>query len=115
MGVSGAFLSIGWDLNIMQRVCLVGAGFISHVHAEAIRSIPALQLHAVLDVNTSSAQALAARWAIPHVFGSVEEALASGEVDRVHVLTPPALHAETARPFLRAGISVFVEKPLAVN
>ena len=99
----------------MHRVCLVGAGFISHVHAEAIRSIPALKLHGIADTNRSSAEALAAQWTIPQVFGSVEEALASGEVDRVHVLTPPALHAETARPFLQAGIPVFLEKPLAVN
>ncbi|HXJ02164.1 MAG TPA: NAD-dependent epimerase/dehydratase family protein [Micropepsaceae bacterium] len=99
----------------MQRVCLVGAGFISHVHAEAIRSIPALKLHGVVDTNRSAAEALAARWGIPHVFDSIEKAIASGEVDRVHVLTPPGLHAQTTRPFLRAGIPVFVEKPLAVN
>ncbi|HEX3486866.1 MAG TPA: Gfo/Idh/MocA family oxidoreductase, partial [Micropepsaceae bacterium] len=99
----------------MQRVCLVGAGNISHVHAEAIRNIPALKLHGVLDANRGVAEALAARWSIPHVFGSIEEALASGEVDRVHVLTPPGLHAQTARPFLQAGIPVFLEKPLAVN
>ena len=46
----------------MQRVCLVGAGFISHVHAEAIRGLPALQLHAVVDegvvVNMFSAVVL---------------------------------------------------------
>ncbi|MGE5548715.1 MAG: NAD-dependent epimerase/dehydratase family protein [Solirubrobacterales bacterium] len=99
----------------MPRVCLIGAGFIANVHAEAVKSIPGLTLHAVADPNRTAAEALAARHAIPRVFGSIAEALASGEVDRVHVLTPPDRHAEAALPFVERGIPTLIEKPLAAT
>jgi len=99
----------------MTKVCLVGAGNISHVHAEAIKNLPNLRLNCVVDPNVAAAKALAATWNIPHVFASAAEALASGEVDRVHVLTPPDLHAATALPFLEAGKATLLEKPLAVS
>ena len=44
---------------------------------------------------------------------SVAAALAAGGFDRAHVLVPPDLHAEAARPLLAAGIPVLLEKPLA--
>ncbi len=99
----------------MRKVCLVGAGFISHVHAEAVRAIPTLTLCGVVDPDQAAAQSLARRWGIDHVFASAEEALATGEVECVHVLTPPNLHAATALPFLRAGLPVLLEKPLAAT
>ena len=104
-----------WGPLGMRKVWLVGAGFISHAHAEAISATSRLQLHGVIDPNQNAAQALAARWGIPHVFDSAKEAIASGEVDCVHVLTPPDLHAETAMPFLQARIPVLIEKPLAAT
>ncbi len=100
---------------MMRQVCLIGAGFISHVHAEAIRTLSNVRLHGVFDPNQSAAQALATKWAVPRVFGSAAEAIASGEVNCVHVLTPPDAHVEAALPFLRAGIPVLLEKPLAVS
>ena len=99
----------------MRKVCLVGAGFISHVHAEVVRAIPNLRLHGVVDPDQAAAKSLARHWHIARVFASAEEALASGEVDCVHVLTPPNLHAATALPFLKAGIPVLLEKPLAAT
>lgn len=99
----------------MRKVCLVGAGFIAHVHAEAVRAIPGLRLHGVVDPDQTAARSLAHRWSIDRVFVSAEEALASGEIDCVHVLTPPNLHAATAEPFLRAGLPVLLEKPLAAT
>jgi len=101
--------------DLTQRVCLVGAGTIAQVHAQALRAIPGVKLHGVIDPNAAAAAALAARWHIPRRFASASEALASGEVDRVHVLTPPNLHAAAALPFLAAGKPVLVEKPLAVD
>ena len=99
----------------MRKVCLVGAGFISHVHAEVVRGIPGLRLHGVVDPNAAAARGLASRWGIEHVFASAEEAAGSGEVDCAHVLTPPNLHALAAMPFLKAGIPVLMEKPLAAS
>ncbi|MBF0307602.1 MAG: NAD-dependent epimerase/dehydratase family protein, partial [Alphaproteobacteria bacterium] len=59
--------------------------------------------------------ALAQRFDIPAVHGDVAAALAAGGIDAVHVLAPPPLHAELALPFLRAGLPVLVEKPMAAT
>jgi len=99
----------------MTTVCLVGAGNIAQVHAQALGAMPLVTLAGVVDPNRAAAEALAARWQIPRVFASSAEVIASGLIDRVHVLTPPDRHAETALPFLDAGIAVLLEKPLAVS
>jgi predicted dehydrogenase/nucleoside-diphosphate-sugar epimerase len=98
-----------------RNVCLVGAGYISDIHAAAIRTIPSLALHAVVDPNAHAVSALAQAHKIEATYRSVDEAIAAGGIGAAHVLTPPDRHAETALPFLRAGIPVFVEKPLGVS
>jgi predicted dehydrogenase len=100
----------------MQRtVCLVGAGYISDVHASAIKCVSNLTLQSVVDPNPVAAAALAKAHRIPAVYSSVAEAIAAGGIGAAHVLTPPDRHAEAALPFLRAGIPVLVEKPLGVS
>lgn len=95
-----------------RRVGLVGAGFISHLHAEALRSLPGVALQAVVDPRLEAAEAVAGRWGIPSVHDSLEAALKGGDLDCIHVLTPPDLHEPVTRTVLDAGLSVLVEKPL---
>jgi predicted dehydrogenase/nucleoside-diphosphate-sugar epimerase len=99
----------------VRRICLVGAGYIAQIHAEALRAVPGAAIAAVVDPNAEAARRLAERWGIPRTHASVEEALAAGGLDAAHVLAPPDLHAATALPFLRAGLPVLLEKPLAVS
>ena len=47
--------------------------------------------------------------------GSVDELIASEEIDAVYVATPHALHAEQTIAALRAGKHVLVEKPMALS
>jgi predicted dehydrogenase/nucleoside-diphosphate-sugar epimerase len=98
-----------------RRVAFVGAGFISHIHAEALHRLRNAQLYAVIDSSDGAARAFAAKWGISRLFGSIDEAVRSGEVDCAHVLTPPETHAAVALPFLEAGIPAFIEKPLAID
>ncbi len=49
----------------MRRVGLVGAGFISHVHAEALRAVPGVRLAAVIDPMPERARSLASQWKAP--------------------------------------------------
>lgn len=98
----------------MRPVCLVGAGSIAGVHAEALRAIPSVRLAAVVDPNPEAARRLAGAFgATAHA--SIEEALAAGAIGAAHVLVPPDLHHPVAAPLLAAGIPVLLEKPLATS
>ena len=98
----------------MDRTCLVGAGVISHVHADVLRAL-GRPVSIVVDPDQDAARRLARSAGAEAVFGSVEAALAAGGFERAHVLVPPPLHAEVARPLLEAGRHVLLEKPLAVS
>ncbi|HEX5328457.1 MAG TPA: NAD-dependent epimerase/dehydratase family protein, partial [Acetobacteraceae bacterium] len=97
----------------MRRVGLVGAGFISRVHAEALRMVPGVQLAAVIDPALDSARVLAQDYAIVNIFASIQEALAADALDCAHVLVPPEHHRDVTATLIAAGKPVLVEKPLA--
>src|SRR3954447_21603345 len=99
----------------MRRIVLMGAGSIAQVHAAILGSMQNVELYGVIDTSASMASAFAKKWKIHHIFSSAEEAIHSGEVDCVHVLTPPNIHATAALPFLESGIPALIEKPLAAN
>lgn len=97
-----------------KKVVLIGAGNIAKTHAAALREIPGVDLFGVFDVNTAAAQGLAREFGVSHVFTSLDEAAAS-TADSVHVLTPPDLHLASAMPFIAAGKTVLLEKPVGVS
>lgn len=96
-----------------SKVILVGAGFISDVHARAIHALPGITIAAIVDPDLSAAQSLARRYQVPHFFSQLDQALAETDFDAAHVLTPPNLHYELVRNLLTHGKHVLVEKPLA--
>ena len=99
----------------MSKICLVGAGNIARAHAEALRLMPSHTVTAVVDPNLDAATRMAAGLGAKP-FATLEAALAdTGLFSRAHVLTPPDLHHDGALALLRAGKSVLVEKPLAVD
>jgi predicted dehydrogenase/nucleoside-diphosphate-sugar epimerase len=96
------------------RVALIGAGYIAPWHAEAVRATGRARLTAVVDPARDAAEALAGGYGAK-AFGSVEEMIAAGVADAVHVLTPPAYHRDIAVRCLEAGLHVLVEKPAALS
>lgn len=95
-----------------RRVCLVGAGNIANVHAEALTKIKGVRISAIVDPNRAAAERLAKHHGVDRVFTSSEEAIAAKVAEAAHILVPPDLHAAAARPWVDAGISVLIEKPL---
>ena len=98
-----------------KRVALLGAGYIADWHAQALQSVEGVELVAVCDRLESKAEALARKFGIPSVYGSLDAMLAAEKIDAVHVLTPPDRHFESARTVLEAGVNVFLEKPMCDN
>jgi predicted dehydrogenase len=58
---------------------------------------------------------MAARYNVPHVFHTVDEMLAAVRLDTVHIATPDTRHLAPALAALRAGIDVFLEKPISYD
>jgi len=95
-------------------VGLIGAGYIAGWHAAALRLTSGTRLAAVCDLSASAAEGLAAAYGA-RSFTDLDEMIASGEVEAVHILTPPDSHAALARKCLAAGLHVLVEKPVALS
>src|SRR5438105_12135407 len=94
------------------RMAVVGVGHLGKEHARILAGLPEVELVAVADVNAEQAQAVARRHGT--------QALADywpllNLVDAASIAVPTSLHVEVAREFLRRGIPILVEKPLAAD
>jgi predicted dehydrogenase/nucleoside-diphosphate-sugar epimerase len=96
----------------MRHVGLLGAGYIADWHAQALKSVDGVELVAVCDRFQAKAEALARKFGVAKVYGSLEKMLAAEKLDAVHILTPPDRHFEAAHTALEAGVNVFLEKPM---
>lgn len=96
------------------RVALVGCGRIAHVHAGYLRQVPEVEFVGACDLDPDARETFARRWQLP-TFLDVDELLAAGQPDAVHIVTPPGSHAPLARRLLAAGVHVMVEKPMALT
>ncbi len=94
------------------RAAIVGAGYIADFHAQAIRQLDRVDLACVCEPDKEKASAFAQTWGVPETYGSVDELLAHGRVDVIHLLAPPDRHYGLAKQALMAGVHVFAEKPL---
>jgi len=97
-----------------MRSGIIGGGFMGGVHAHAVRAVGGI-VSSVAGSSWESAARFADRLQAQHVAASVEELIASPDVDVVHVCTPNALHAEQAGLAIDAGKAVICEKPLATT
>lgn len=96
-----------------MNVVLAGAGAFGIKHLDGIRAIGGINVVGLVGRRQDQAEDVAARYAIPHAFTNLDEALALPDVDAVILCTPTQLHAAQAIQCLRAGKHVQVEIPLA--
>ena len=99
----------------VYKVGILGAGFIADFHLDALQRIPGIRVMAVCDTDTGRAESLRRRWGVPEAHHSLDQMLAGGVVDVVHILVPPPYHFATATRCLEAGCDVFVEKPMVTS
>lgn len=98
------------------KVALLGTGVIADPHAHALKQLTGTAvLAAVCDRDAAKAKAFQQKWSIPAVYDSAQAMIEAVRPDVVHVLLPPAAHADAAIECLEGGCHVFVEKPFCLS
>jgi predicted dehydrogenase len=93
---------------------VVGAGFIGPVHVEALRRL-GIPVRGILGCDAAESNSAKARLGLPKAYCDLDEVLADGSVQAVHLAVPNVLHYPMAKRVLQSGKHVMCEKPLAMN
>lgn len=94
------------------RMAVVGVGHLGQSHARILAGLPDVELVGVVDVNAKQAREIAERCGTK-AYSDVKPLLK--RVDAVTVVTPTIYHHAVAKQFLKHGVPVLVEKPIAVT
>lgn len=94
---------------------VVGCGAISREHLSFLAGNPKIDLLGVSDLSPAARAYAATRFGARTAYATVEEMLAAGTPEVVHVLTPPATHRPIAAMCLEAGANVVCEKPIVAD
>ncbi len=96
------------------KVGVVGCGNISPVYLEQMHTFDILEVKAVCDIIPERSKAKAKQFGVPNVYTNAEM-YADPEIEIIVNLTPPKVHSEVGLEALRAGKSIYNEKPLAID
>lgn len=94
------------------RVAVIGTGHLGKFHARAYSQIKDVSLEYVVDTVPERAATVA------NDFGGKpanDFMKIISEVDAVSIVTPTVTHHAVAKPFLQAGVSVLLEKPMTAT
>jgi predicted dehydrogenase len=100
-------------VGVPLRIGIIGVGKISEQYLETLPSLPILRLVAVADLDGERARRVADEYGASAL--TVDELLASPDIDVVLNLTIPSAHVEIGTRALDAGKHVFAEKPLGLD
>lgn len=96
------------------RLGIVGVGVMGNGHAHQMPKVQEVEFTAVADINPEAADLAAEEYSV-RAFRSSTELIESGLCDAVLVATPHYDHPTIAIEAMRAGLHVYVEKPMAVR
>jgi predicted dehydrogenase len=97
------------------RVGLVGVGYWGSKLARNIYDVRGSSLAAICDEVPGRMESFVGRYPGSRAVPTIEELVASPDIDAVVLATPAARHAEHAQLALEHGKHVLVEKPLALS
>ncbi len=100
--------------NMSVGFGIVGTGMISHFHAKAIQAIPGACVAGCFNHSAEKAAAFASEYGCT-AWSSLDQMLASPDVDIVNICTPSGSHLDPAIAAAKAGKHVVVEKPLEIT
>lgn len=98
------------------RFGVIGAGRIGKLHAENLATrIPDVEVAAIADVDSKSAQALANHLHVSVVCDDYHAILADTSIDAVAICSSTDTHAGIIMEAAKAGKHIFCEKPIALD
>lgn len=98
------------------RIGLIGAGGNTKLrHIPGFKAIEGVEVVAVCNRSTTSAQAVADEFNIPRVVGDANDIINADDIDAVCVGTWPNMHHDLAIATLNAGKHILTEARMAMN
>lgn len=94
------------------RMAVVGVGHLGKEHARILAGLPEVELVGVADVNVDQARSVAQRHGV-QAFADYWPLL--NLVDAATIVVPTTHHCAVAGEFLKRGLPILVEKPLALD
>ena len=96
------------------RLGIIGCGHVTRsCHLRAAQKVPDVDIVALVDKDTRKARALAEQYDVPEFTGDYHELF--GQVDGVIIALPHHLHASVSIEFMKQGVHVLCEKPMALT
>lgn len=97
---------------MINKIVLVGLGYIGKIHLKILNENPNWELVGVYDVNTTLCKELASKYNIK-AFANLEEVFDNCQV--LDIAAPSSTHFEIAKQAIINGKHVFIEKPVTSN
>ena len=94
------------------RVAVIGVGYLGRFHALIYSRMPDVALVGVVDPDLERARSVGAEAGCA---GFADAAELLERVDAVSVVAPTTVHLDVASPFLRRGVHMMLEKPIAAT
>jgi predicted dehydrogenase len=95
---------------------IIGCGNVTEVKSgPAFNKVPGSRLIAVMRRDAVKAKDYALRHQVPKWYTDARQLINDPEVNAIYIATPPKFHEEYTIAALRAGKSVYVEKPMATD
>jgi predicted dehydrogenase len=94
---------------------ILGTGGIARSFAEGLKALPDAKLLGVGSRTHETAASFAARFGVPHAYGSYRELAEAENIDVVYIATPNTRHKEDCLLCIDAGKAALCEKPFAMN
>ena len=100
----------------MQKIAIVGMGFMGAMHAQCYHQITKAKLVAFVDLDAKRAQKVANEIDLNlPIYTTLKELFKNEEVDIVDLCLPTDLHEKFALEAIAAGKNLFCEKPFALT
>ncbi|RPI30769.1 MAG: gfo/Idh/MocA family oxidoreductase [Chloroflexota bacterium] len=95
------------------NVGIVGLGSFGALHLDVLANMTGVNVVGLASRSSERARELASQYKVPHVFTDTAEMVGAVQLDAVFIATEDTRHLEPTLTALRAGVDVFLEKPIS--